>query len=86
MIYTIGKTALYEISFAKATEANPPKKVGRNSESGYKGGSVWQTEEEARQVANHHSEDYTVYGVLADWEEDVEDGHLTRDAEIVKIE
>lgn len=84
MIYTIGKTDVYEISFAKATEEHPPKKVGSNPDSGYKGGTVWQTENEALRAANQQPGDYSVYGVLADWEEDVQNGHLTRDAELVK--
>jgi len=84
MIYTIGRTELYEVTFANATEECPPKKIGSTFE--YEGGIVWQTKEEAQQAANHQDEDYSVYGVLADWEEDVENGHLTRDAELVKIE
>jgi len=86
MIYTIGRTELYEVSFAKATDEHPPKKVGSNPDSGYKGGNVWQTKEEARQVANRQGNDYSVYGVLANWEKDVQNGHLIHDAELVKIE
>jgi hypothetical protein len=62
MIYTIGKTELYEQYFK---ERRTVKKQGRTKD--YPGGSVWQTREEAEKCC---SKGYSVYGVEADWERD----------------
>lgn len=79
MIYTIGKTSLYEKYFE---EQDSPQKLGRGidpyNNSYYCGGSVWKTREEAQ--ANC-PEDYSVYGVIADWEIDTaeSEGNSWRD-------
>ena len=94
MIYTIGRTEVYEICFRQATDIHPPKKVGSetsaNVRDGYKGGSVWRTEEAAQKAADRQREDYTVYGVKADWKTDVEQtgedvGRLLNDSELVRL-
>ena len=67
MIFTIGHTESYQRYFK---EQDTPMKLGRvNSEDfpNYPGGSVWKTYEEAK---NNCPPLYSVYGVLADWEED----------------
>lgn len=48
-------------------EEERPEKLGRHK--GYQGGSVWKTKEEAKKFCK---EDYSVYGVIADWEKDTE--------------
>lgn len=62
MIYTCGHRESYERYFL---EQGTPQKLGRTAD--YRGGSVWQTREEAEQYC---SEDYAIYGVIADWERD----------------
>lgn len=62
MIYTIGHTSSYEIYFK---EQGVPKKLGRTED--YQGGSVWKTRKEAE---DYCPENYSVYGVDADWEKD----------------
>lgn len=94
MVYTIGRTELYEITFGQATEEQPPMKLGSKTSSNvrddYKGGTVWKTKRRAQKAAARQLEDYTVYGVLADWDEDVEEkengkGRLIYDARLVQI-
>ena len=94
MIYTIGRSELYEITFRQATEEQPPMKLGSktnaNVRNDYEGGTVWKTKRQAQKAAARQLEDYTVYGVLADWDEDVEEkengkGKLTYDARLVEI-
>lgn len=86
MIYTIGHEESYTRYFQ---EQKRPLKSGRNERTGYHGGSVWKTEEEARKNC---PEKYQVYGVLADWEADTEpskegDWHdLLLDAELIQLE
>jgi len=62
MIYTIGHIESYEQYFK---EQGIPKKKGRTKD--YPGGSVWRTAKEAQ---NNCPVDYSVYGILADWEID----------------
>jgi hypothetical protein len=64
MIYTIGHTDSYEQYFK---EYVTPEKLGRTSD--YPGGSVWKTPEEAQKSCPNN---YSVYGVDADWEKDTE--------------
>ena len=86
MIYTIGKTDLYERYFAEQPRA--PKKAGRKGT--YPGGSVW----ESREIAQSHCPDeFSVYGVMAVWGEQTApslgggDQHdLLVDADLVKLE
>jgi hypothetical protein len=70
MIYCIGERARYEAKLA----GRPVYKLGRGFRDGsfYEGGSVWQTEEDARAfiVRNKLQDSRAVYGVLADWEAD----------------
>lgn len=97
MIYTLGRTGGYEETF----RTNPnPKKVGRRSD--YPGGSVWQTKEEAQAFVDSlpnafgpdwYAEDFSVYGVLANWETGVyrgEEGvpwnNLKEDSRLVKLD
>jgi hypothetical protein len=85
VIYCIGKEELYEQYFQDQAR---PHKAGRNVKSEYPGGSVWETEEDARK---HCPEGYQVYGVLAHWRIDTEpskDGNwddLLIDAELVQL-
>lgn len=62
MIYTLGHTQSYEFYF---DEQSTPRKKGRTED--YVGGSVWRTKEEAQKRC---PEDYSVYGVIADWDTD----------------
>jgi hypothetical protein len=64
MIYTIGHRESYTRYFQ---EQERPLKLGRTYD--YSGGSVWKTEEEARENC---PDVYEVYGVMADWETDTE--------------
>jgi len=76
MIFTFGRTSSYDRDFN--TESNP-KKLGPQSD-GYPGGSVWKTREEAQAFVDSlpnkycptlNAKDFSVYGVLADWDTDV---------------
>jgi hypothetical protein len=71
LIYCIGNHARYE---AKLAVGGLLYKIGRGIRKGtyYEGGSVWQTEDDARAfiVRNKLEDSRTVYGVLADWETD----------------
>lgn len=71
MIYCQGYKISYDKSFLEPKEN---KKIGRMPDfiseeypNGYPGGSVWQTEAEARACC---PAEYDVYGVMADWEKD----------------
>jgi len=93
MVYTIGRTELYEITFEESTDQNPPTKIDLKTEAGvnedYKGGVVWKTKKEAQKAAEEKQEDYSVYGVLADWNVDVKEiegkNRLLRDSELIKL-
>ncbi len=93
MLYTIGRTELYEKTFEESTDQHPPTKIGLNTEANvnenYRGGVVWKTEEEARQAAQEQDEDYSVYGVLAEWDVDVRKtgskNRLLHDSELIKL-
>lgn len=88
MIYTIGKTEIYESLFVQ----NPDGFAKKN------GGSVWKTKVDAEAFIDNNlpvTSGFSVYGVEATWENDVvnlhenretEFGSLTRDAKCVKIE
>jgi hypothetical protein len=86
MIYTVGREESYTRYFQ---EQDRPLKAGRNSRDNYPGGSVWETEEEARE---HCPEGYQVYGVLASWDQDTEpskDGNwhdLLINAELIQLD
>lgn len=82
MIFTLGKTDLYESLLGLFPDAC---KAGRSDSE--EGGSVWQTREEAQAAC---SPDFTVYGVDADWDADTYTGdtggrHLMRDAALVRL-
>lgn len=65
MIYTIGHTESYEKYLNEQGE--DCKKSGPTP--GYRGGSVWKTREDAQEYLDEYGmEDYSVYGVLADWD------------------
>lgn len=77
MIYTVGSTKFYD-HWIK--EIKPFEKA--------KDGSVWKTYDEAKK---HAPEGFSVYGVEADWLNDVVEypnepwGTLIRDAKITKL-
>jgi hypothetical protein len=77
MIYTIGNTESYEQYFRE--QESPMKSIG---------GSVWKTIEDAKLFC---PESFTIYGVIADWENDTVNfdntqwNDLTRDALLVKL-
>jgi len=93
MIYTIGRTELYEITFEESTDQDPPTKIGlKNGASvheDYKGGVVWKTKKEAEEAAEEKQRDYSVYGVLADWNMDVKQikskNRLLHDSKLIKL-
>ena len=66
MIYTIGHTESYHRYFR---EQRTPKKLGRCIDEGkiYIGGTVWETEAEARRYC---PKNYSVFGVIAKWGKD----------------
>jgi len=91
MIYTIGHTESYERGFRETPELMI--KVGRTQD--YQGGIVFQTKEEVTEFLKREnveiegrqipSTEFSVYGVLADWDKDVENGHLIRDVKLVQL-
>ena len=93
MIYTIGKTELYEKTFQESIEQDPPIKIGLKTEvevnEDYRGGVVWKTKDEARRAAQEQEEDYSVYGVTAEWDTDVKEvegkNRLLYDSELTKL-
>ncbi len=64
MIFTIGHTESYKQYLSKQEKC---MKLGRTEN--YRGGSVWQTKEEAEKFC---PVDYSVYGLKADWNKDTE--------------
>jgi len=66
MLFTVGHTLSYEQYFDECSGLkNQPMKKGKTSD--YPGGSVWLTKKEALAYC---PKDYSVYGVLADWNKD----------------
>lgn len=83
MLYTIGFEEGYDDGLS---QQDVLYKQGRTEE--YKGGAVWKTEDAAREACP--SDNFAVYAVDADWEEDTWDPepkkglrHLVSDAEIL---
>ena len=69
MIFTIGRTINYERFFI---EQEQPQKLGRCDGNG-PGGSVWETFDEVQAYLDSSGSDgYSIYGVIASWEEDTE--------------
>lgn len=92
MIYTVGHRPSYEQGFEEYGAYF--KKMGANTHSSYPGGSVWETEAEARtylRLNRPRLDDYEVYGVEASWETDTKQmpGEVFRrlqvDAQLVKL-
>ena len=97
MIYTFGRTKGYDEHLCTQVA---PKKMGKQDD--YAGGSVWRTRKEAQAFVdslpnkycpNWKAEDFSVYGVNANWETDVYKGEpealwhsLWKDAPLVKLE
>lgn len=93
MIYCIGLRLKYDKALAGA---NPVIKQGRGvggDGRAYPGGWVWPSIEDARRfiAINGLFATHDVYGVLADWERDTDEGEgdrtrrLIRDAEVVRL-
>ena len=91
MIYTLGKTEMYERYFLENCP-EPTYKLGRRDDLDgefYPGGSVWEHYEEAVRHAESNP-GYAVYTVEADWDKDTcpsQDGDwhdLLRDAVILE--
>ena len=97
MIFTIGHTESYDAGLLQEAEQGFPfKKLGKTvlaTGEPYAGGSVWRTHEDAvaylMAQAPDIVENYSVYGLLADWNTDTEqlDGEpfrrLLKNAQIV---
>ncbi len=91
MIYTIGYAEHYEKQFKESeAQGKPLIKIGRTID--YNGGSVWRTREEAQSYLDGRGmHEYSVYGVLADWDRDTEGNkyhsfnNLLVNSELVKI-
>lgn len=85
MIYTIGHTESYERYFQEQQPDGPMKKGQREN---YPGGSVWKFYKDAFKMC---PENYSVYGVLADWDNDTESNkhgkfnNLLVDSKLVKL-
>ena len=87
MIYTLGLTKSYLNAINERPE--PVKKTGKREPSedwpeGYEGGSVWETREDAqayvdslpnRECPEWRAEDFSVFGVEADWRTDTYQAH-----------
>lgn len=81
------------MTFQESTDQDPPTKIGLKTEAdvdgGYRGGVVWKTKDEAQRVAQEQEEDYSVYGVLANWNADVKEidskNRLLYDSKLVKL-
>lgn len=97
MIYTFGRTSGYDADLSARDDV---MKIGRRGD--YPGGSVWRTREEAQAFVDSlpnefcpkwHAKDFSVYGVLADWETGAYQGetgvpwwNLKEDSPLVKLE
>jgi len=91
MIYTLGKTDLYEKYLDHKPDA---KKKGRTKD--YEGGTVWETTEDAQKYINEccSPNEFSIYGVEADWKRDTlpeidptgyNSRSLKRDAKLVRL-
>jgi len=84
---------LYEITFEESTDQDLPTKIGLKTDANinedYEGGVVWKIKKEAEKVAEEKQKDYSVYGVLADWNMDVKEiegkNRLLHDSELIKL-
>jgi hypothetical protein len=67
MLFTIGHTETYEKLFEDAEKDGEPLfKAGRSA--GYPGGSIWPSRSLAQRYLDmKEMNNYSVYGVLADW-------------------
>ena len=82
MIFTIGKTDQYEPYIASDKDAAKAK-----------GGTVWQSGLEAAEyLLSHDLSNFTIYGIDADWDMDVETDpendrfyRLKRDAKLIRL-
>lgn len=81
MIYTVGKTSIYE----KSLDSNP--KLDK-----LKGGSVWKTINDVEKyLEESNAKGYSIYGIEADWNKDTyKEDHgffrsLNRDARIIRL-
>jgi len=88
MIFTIGKTINYERFFL---EQDQPQKLGRCKRS--PGGSVWRTFNEVQTYLDSLGlDEYSIYGVIADWEEDTEQHggaswrDLLKNSDLIKLD
>jgi len=88
MIYTVGRTQIYLDGFEVCCRLGEPMQKKGKAED-YPGGSVWETFEEAQKYA---TEGFSVFGVVADWENDTipsekgKDWHdLQRDANLIMV-
>ena len=83
MIYTVGKTGVYDEALAKSPNLENAK-----------GGLVWKTRDDARNHLMETKQDktFSIYGIEADWDKDTEpalEGKwrvLTKKAKLVKLE
>ena len=73
MIFTVGKTDVYDPYLRDDSDA---AKLGRGQDhvgNYYSGGSVWKTREAAQSYLDATNQnEFSVYGVLADWETQTE--------------
>lgn len=86
MIFTVGHTISYQEYF------NNPKYWNNGVPQKAKGGSVWKTKDEVLEYLSigYHGEEFSIYGVLADWEQDTENtgkswNNLLRDADLIRL-
>lgn len=94
MIYTVGDSRSYHMYYLQylCGQVKTFQKAGRRTlfaQDPVPGGSVWQTFEEAKAVADQQKTPYWVFGVEADWEADTyivgNDRHLLRDADLIWV-
>lgn len=107
MIYTFGRTKIYNDGIKNSLNDDLFRKLGARDPSptfpnGYPGGAVWRTRDGAQAYVDSlpndwspsdwNSDDFSVFGVLADWDGDtaqIEDApwrNLLRDSVVVILD
>lgn len=72
MIFTIGHTKSYQTALKMAAgDGRPLRKQGKTDD--YSGGYAFLSKEDAeKRIAEEYDEDFSVFGLDADWDKDTE--------------
>lgn len=82
MIYTIGHKESYDSGLLE--HSNNFKKLGKTET--YAGGIVFPSFSDAKQfLLDNEMHEYDVYGLVADWHKDTNDGNLINTSQIIKV-